>query len=183
VSFDSTPTQLLAFTSDVDAAGAVLHALERETRERRSSTASISRWICCAASRSPGVAILLLSETVDHGSQAKVEDALRSIGDTNTAIYALGFSTAKSEAALFADRNLPMKVGPWTRECPPSPPGGCMGKDPTRRPTNKAVQAWIAHAACSSAGLATVQESPLRVVSSTTCLRRLRNSPAVNTTL
>jgi VWFA-related protein len=145
VSFDSTPTQLLAFTSDVDAAGAVLHALEPGDKGAAILDGlNFSVDLLRSQPQPWRRAILLLSETVDHGSQAKVEDALRSIGDTNTAIYALGFSTAKSEAALFADRNLPMKVGgPGLENAHPSPPGGCMGKDPDPdAPTNKAVQAW-----------------------------------------
>lgn len=96
-------------------------------------------------------AILLISETLDRGSNLKLEDALRAITDTNTAIYSIGFSTGKSEASHYAYRELPGKptVGGKTlaglENANPNPPHGCMGKDPNPDPDatkNKAVQAY-----------------------------------------
>jgi VWFA-related protein len=40
--------------------------------------------------------LLLISETRDHGSQAKVEDVVTEIGKSNTAVYALAFSPSRS---------------------------------------------------------------------------------------
>ncbi len=40
--------------------------------------------------------LLLISETRDHGSQAKVEDVVAAIGQSNTAVYALAFSPSRS---------------------------------------------------------------------------------------
>ncbi len=83
-------------------------------------------------------AILLLSETVDRGSTVPLDDALRAVSDTNTAIYSLAFSTGKSEAAHYGARELPGNPHP-------NPPTGCMGKDPDPDPDatqNKAVQAF-----------------------------------------
>ena len=40
--------------------------------------------------------LLLISETRDHGSKAKIEDLVASIGQTNTLMYALAFSPALS---------------------------------------------------------------------------------------
>ncbi|HVP55783.1 MAG TPA: VWA domain-containing protein [Candidatus Eisenbacteria bacterium] len=40
--------------------------------------------------------VLLIGETRDHGSQAKAEDVVRSLGDSNVVVYALSFSPAKS---------------------------------------------------------------------------------------
>ena len=37
-------------------------------------------------------AILLLSETIDHGSHTSLDQALRAVEDTNTIIYSVGFS-------------------------------------------------------------------------------------------
>ena len=82
-------------------------------------------------------AILLVSETVDRGSQLKLEDALRTISDTNTTIYSIGFSTGRSEVAHYASRELPTQPmqpkGSWlaleNRHSNPSK--GCMGKDTT----------------------------------------------------
>lgn len=145
VGFDSSPTLVHGFTSDTDAAGAALHDLEPGDKGA-AILDGLKFSVDLLRSQPPPWrrAILLISETADHGSQATLEDALRAIGDTNTAIYALGFSTAKSEAAYFADRNLPISVGgPGLENAHPNPPGGCMGKDPDPdAPRNKAVQAW-----------------------------------------
>jgi len=40
--------------------------------------------------------LLLISETRDHGSQAKVEDVVAEIGQSTTAVYALAFSPSRS---------------------------------------------------------------------------------------
>jgi VWFA-related protein len=96
-------------------------------------------------------AILLVSETLDRGSHLKLEEALRTISDTNTAIYSIGFSTGKSEAAHYASRELPTQPsqpkGSWLslENHHPNPPNGCMGKDPEPGPDathNKVVQAY-----------------------------------------
>ena len=145
VGFDSSPTLLQGFTSDVDAAGAALHDLEPGDKGAAILDGLKFSVDLLRAQPPPWRrAILLISETVDHGSRTRIEDALHAIGDTNTAIYALGFSTAKSEAAHYANRELPTKVvGLGLENEHPNPPGGCMGKDPDPdAPTNKAVQAW-----------------------------------------
>ena len=83
-------------------------------------------------------AILLVSETIDRGSELTVDDAVRDLSDTNTAIYSFGFSTGKSEAAHYAYRELP---GSHRYS---NPPNGCMGKDPVPDPDathSKTVQA------------------------------------------
>jgi VWFA-related protein len=91
-------------------------------------------------------AILLISESLDRGSQIKLEDAIRAVSDSNTAIYAIGFSTGKSEAAHYAHRELPTQAPTWAmgpntlqpgsftifalQNHIPNPPHGCMGKVP-----------------------------------------------------
>ena len=50
-------------------------------------------------------AVLLISETVDHGSRVTLDDALREISDTNTAIYSLGFSSSKSDVKHEASKS------------------------------------------------------------------------------
>ena len=97
-------------------------------------------------------AILLISETLDRGSHLTLDEALRSISDTNTVIYSIGFSTGKSEAAHYASRQLPTAPiephGSWLalENRRPNPPNGCMGKDPDDPDPdithNKAVQAY-----------------------------------------
>jgi hypothetical protein len=85
-------------------------------------------------------AILLVSETLDRGSQTTLEQAVRAVTDTNTTIYAVAFSTGKSEAAHYAARQLPTQPsgrpsGILSLENHhPNPPNGCMGKDPEPDP-------------------------------------------------
>jgi VWFA-related protein len=68
-------------------------------------------------------AILLLSETEDHGSRIKLEDALREISDTNTSIDSLAFSSTKAVLKHESKRMI-------SSDHTPGPPGGCMSKDP-----------------------------------------------------
>jgi VWFA-related protein len=85
-------------------------------------------------------AILLISETVDRGSETTVEQAVRDITNTNTTIYSIGFSTAKSEAAHYAARQLPTQPSGRPKGLlslenhHPNPQHGCMGKDPNPDP-------------------------------------------------
>jgi VWFA-related protein len=82
-------------------------------------------------------AILLLSETNDHGSKLKAADALKAISDTNTAIYSMGFSSTRAQVGHEASE---MLGGGG-----PGPAGGCMADDPTIDPLakkNKVVQAY-----------------------------------------
>ena len=76
-----------------------------------------------------------------------MDDALRAISDTNTAIYSLAFSSGKADAAHYAYHELPVTrtengfaIG---SNAYPGPAHGCMGKDPDPDATrNKAVQAF-----------------------------------------
>jgi VWFA-related protein len=119
VAFGSTPKLLQNFTPDPAPLEAAIHNLTPGD-----SGAAILDAIAYAVSllqdQPPQFrrAILLFSETLDHGSQTTLDDALRVIGDTNTAIYGLGFSTVKGEAGrrsahAFADST-------------PGPTHGCM---------------------------------------------------------
>jgi VWFA-related protein len=93
-------------------------------------------------------AILLVSETLDRGSRLTLEQAVHAVSDTNTSIYSVGFSTAKSEAVHYASRQLPINAegGGLRFENPyPNPPHGCMGKDPDPDPDgahNKLAQLY-----------------------------------------
>jgi VWFA-related protein len=145
VTFDSEPTLLQAFTPDInvvqaafsrldagDSGAAILDALAFSVDQLRNQPPQYRR------------AVLLLSETLDRGSQKKLEDALRAISDTNTAIYSLAFSSDKAAAGNYASHELPTKSGGAGLANPnPNPPHGCMGKDPDPEATqNKANQAY-----------------------------------------
>jgi VWFA-related protein len=147
VEFDSTPSLLLGFTSDADAAGASLDDLD--AGDKGGAILDAIKFSVDLLRRQPPNyrrAILLISETNDRGSQTQLEDALRAIAETNTAIYSLGFSSGKADAAHYADRELPIHTGPdgvVLANSHPGPPHGCMGKDPDPdATTNKAAQAF-----------------------------------------
>ncbi len=169
VAFDSQPTLLQNFTSDIDTAAAAISDLTPGcTRQHHLDNCASPLAVHNLPLGDNGAAILdslgfsvdllrnqpsqyrrailLISETLDRGSNLKLEDALRAISDTNTVIYSIGFSTGKSEASHYAARELPTQPGGlWMENHHPNPPNGCMGKDPDPDPDathNKAVQAY-----------------------------------------
>jgi VWFA-related protein len=147
VAFDSAARVVQDFTPNVDAAGAALHDLDEG--DKGAAILDGLEFSVDMLRRQPTNyrrAILLISETIDRGSQTKMEEALRAISDTNTTIYSLGFSSGKADAAHYASRELPFQNGAdgiKLENAHPGPPHGCMGKDPDPDATqNKAVQAF-----------------------------------------
>jgi VWFA-related protein len=123
VEFDSEARLALAFTPDLNAVGEALRSLE--PGDRGAAILDGLRFSVDLLRRQPLTyrrAILLISETVDHGSKANLEQALHDVSDTNTAIYSLNFSSGKSavthEAALIY------------HDPTPGPAGGCMSRGP-----------------------------------------------------
>ncbi len=105
VTFDSTPQLLLPFssrTSDAskllanltagDRGAAILDAVAFAVAQLRTQPASYRR------------AILLLSETIDQGSKTTLNEALRLISDTNTAMYSFGFSSTRAAVSHEASK-------------------------------------------------------------------------------
>ena len=76
-------------------------------------------------------AIVSISETLDHGSRARFEDALRAIDDTNTTIYTLGFSTTKAD--MKRDEH------EFNSDYTPAPTHGCLAKDQSNGSENHPV--------------------------------------------
>jgi VWFA-related protein len=169
VAFDSQPTLLQNFTSNLDsAADAIADLTPGCSRQHHLENCASPLAIHNLSLGDNGAAILdalgfsvdllrnqppeyrrailLISETLDRGSHLKLEEAIRAISDTNTVIYSIGFSTGKSEAAHYAARELPTQPGGlWMENHHPNPPTGCMGKDPDPDPDathNKAIQAY-----------------------------------------
>ncbi len=153
VAFDSHATLERKFTSDTDAAAAAVAGLIPScTRQRNLDDCAMpeadngaaildsigfSVDLLRAQPAEYRRAILLVSETLDRGSHMTLDDAVRAISDTNTAIYSIGFSTGKSEAGHYGASELGGSR--------PNPPHGCMGKDPDPDPDatqKKAVQAY-----------------------------------------
>ena len=105
VTFDSTPQLLMPFssrTSDAskllasltagDRGAAILDAVAFAVAQLRTQPASYRR------------AILLLSETIDQGSKTTLNEALRLISDTNTAMYSFGFSSTRAAVSHEASK-------------------------------------------------------------------------------
>jgi VWFA-related protein len=138
VEFDSTAGVSLSFTADLEKVNRKF-----QNMEQGDAGAAIFDGLGVAVemlSKQPTTyrrAILLISETLDHGSKLKLDAALRSISDTNTAIYSVGFSSTRS--AMKHETEEMLGSGE------PGPPGGCMATDPNADPAakkNKAVQAY-----------------------------------------
>jgi VWFA-related protein len=121
IGFDSTPHLLRPFTPHTadasqqlanlragDPGGAILDGVAFAVAQLRAQPARYRR------------AILLLSETIDHGSKTSLGEALRLISDTNTTMYSFGFSSTSSavshEASKFNSNE-------------PGPARGCFSRD------------------------------------------------------
>jgi VWFA-related protein len=116
VGFDSAPELLQDFTPDVDAVTDTIHYLDSSIDG--DGGAAILDGLGFALDllrRQPPEyrrAILLLSETNDRGSKLKLQEALRAVSDTNTAIYSIAYSTGNTDASEYASRELPTKSMP-----------------------------------------------------------------------
>jgi VWFA-related protein len=98
VAFDSRVHLLQDFTSNLadigktiqasptgDSGAAILDALTFSINMLRKQPPEMRR------------AVLLVSGTVDHGSQTTLHQAVRTVSETNTVIYSVAFSTSKAE--------------------------------------------------------------------------------------
>jgi len=120
IGFDSTPHLVQPFTPNTDQASrrianlnegdggaAILDAVAFAVDQLRNQPPSYRR------------AILLLSETIDQGSETTLDEAVHLMSDTNTAIYTFAFSSTSSavkhEASKFDSKN-------------PGPAHGCFSK-------------------------------------------------------
>lgn len=130
IGFDSEPRLLKNFTPEMNAIGETLHDLEPGDSDAAIYDA-LSFAVEQLQKQPPGYrrAILLISETVDHGSRMALEDAVRAVSDTNTIIYSFAFSSSKSAAGHQASR--------MVNDPDPGPPGGCFADDPNANPAEK----------------------------------------------
>jgi VWFA-related protein len=122
IGFDSTPRVLLPFTPDTAAASRQLASLQPGD-----PGAAILDGVAFAVAQlrtqppSYRRAILLLSETVDQGSNTTLNEALRLISDTNTTMYSFGFSSTRSSVSHEASK--------LSRQEEPGPAHGCFSHD------------------------------------------------------
>ncbi len=127
VAFDSHPELVQKFTPHMDRVEVALNNLEAgDSKAAILDALTFAVNILRVQPPEYRRAILLLSETIDHGSSTTLAEALRAVGDTNTVIYSAAFSSTRSDA-----KNEASKISqPET----PGPPGGCMAKDPEADP-------------------------------------------------
>lgn len=122
IGFDSRPHLLLDFTPETarashqlanlrpgDPGAAIMDAVAYAVAQLRAQPSTYRR------------AILLLSETVDQGSNTTLSEALRLISDTNTTMYSFGFSSARSAVSHEAHK--------FSRDEEPGPQHGCFSRD------------------------------------------------------
>jgi len=126
VGFDSSPVVVQDFTPDIGLAAHGIQALIDDNNGDNGAAILDSVGFSVDLLRKQPLeyrrAILLVSETNDHGSQMKLADALRAISDTNTAIYSIGFSSGRDEIKHESAKAL--------GDSTPGPARGCMSRDP-----------------------------------------------------
>jgi VWFA-related protein len=126
IGFDSTPHLLTPFTANtadisqqlanltagdqasVDQGAAILDGVAFAVAQLRTQPASYRR------------AILLLSETIDQGSKTTLNEALRLISDTNTAMYSFAFSSTRAAVSHEASK---------LSDSTPGPAHGCFSRE------------------------------------------------------
>jgi VWFA-related protein len=133
IAFDSKSRIEQDFTEDTDAAADAIAALpDGDTGAAILDAVNFGIRLLGAQPPSYRRAVLLFSETADNSSQTGLEDAVRAVEETNTAIYAFGFSTTQA-AVKHETSKLPAPGGTsYSNE--PYKPGGCMSKDPKADP-------------------------------------------------
>ena len=126
VGFDSSPVLVQDFTPDLEAAAHGIQALIADNNGDDGAAILDSIGFSIDLLRKQPLqyrrAILLISESNDRGSQLRLDEALREISDTNTAIYSIGFSSGVSDLK----HNSAKALGDPT----PGPAHGCMSRDP-----------------------------------------------------
>lgn len=134
VSFDSQVHLEQGFNEDVERSANVLGALS--AGDQGAAILDGLTFATAQLAKRPAKdrrAILLLSETIDSGSQTSLDETLRAINDTNTAIYSFGFSSVKT-ALKHEGAKLPNPFGRTKYSSTPYKAGGCMSRDPDADP-------------------------------------------------
>ena len=166
VAFDSSPQVAVPFAANnVDAASAALQNLEPGDHGAAILDAlSYSVYLLRSAPVGYRRAILLLSETIDHSSRTPLKDSLRSISDTNTAIYSAAFSSTKSYAAY--------QGGEIMDDSIPGPAHGCFAKDPNAEADEVSANRWVQYFDCLGLLAPPLRAAKLAVLSTAYALQR-----------
>ncbi|HTU32635.1 MAG TPA: VWA domain-containing protein [Candidatus Acidoferrum sp.] len=133
VAFDSAPRLVEDFTPNTMAAANTISSLHKGDQGAAILDA-LSFGIDLLRKQPPEYrhVVLLFGETEDRGSRTGLDEAVRAVDDTNTAIYSFAFSTTKA-AVKHEGSKLPRPGGtPYTDT--PYGPGGCMSRAPDADP-------------------------------------------------
>jgi VWFA-related protein len=126
IGFDSTPHLLTPFTTSTADASRQLSNLSAGDHSSADQGAALLDGVAFAIAQlrtQPANyrrAILLLSETIDQGSKTTLNEALRLISDTNTAMYSFAFSSTRAAVSHEASK--------FTQETP-GPTHGCFSRE------------------------------------------------------
>jgi VWFA-related protein len=120
IAFDRTPHVVQPFTSNTDEASGQLANL-KEGNGGASILDAVAFAVDQLRTQPPTYrrAILLLSETIDQGSETTLDDAVHLLSDTNTSFYSFAFNSTHSAVAHEAS-----KFDSKT----PNPAHGCFSK-------------------------------------------------------
>lgn len=125
VGYDSSPVLVQNFTEDNDLAAKGIQALiDDNNGDDKAATLDSLAFSIDLLRKQPiqyRRAILLIAESHDRGSKTRLDEALKAISDTNTAIYAIGFSSGTNEVGKQVE-----KLG----SAQPGPAHGCFSRDP-----------------------------------------------------
>lgn len=125
VGYDSSPVLVQDFTPNDDVAAKAISALiDDDSGDPGAATLDSLGFAIDLLRKQPlqyRRAILLVSESHDRGSKLRLEEAVRAISDTNTAIYAIGFSSGAADS-----KGEMANLG----QSQPGPSGGCMSRNP-----------------------------------------------------
>ncbi len=117
-------SQQLANLRKGDSGGAILDGVAFAIGQLRAQPARFRR------------AVLLISETIDHGSKTPLNEALRLISDTNTRVYSFGFSSTRAAVAHEASKygaahpaSSTGSIGVELKNSEPGPAHGCFSRD------------------------------------------------------
>jgi VWFA-related protein len=127
IGFDSTPHLLTPFTSNTADASRQLSNLSAGDHSSADQGAAILDAVAFAVAQlrtQPAHyrrAILLLSETIDQGSTTTLNEALRLISDTNTAMYSFAFSSTRAAVSHEASK--------FSQDETPGPAKGCFSRE------------------------------------------------------
>jgi hypothetical protein len=134
VAFDSTPTLVHRFSANLDSIATTLASQDPgDPQANILDAVSFSVDLLRAQPTTYRRAVLLISESHDSTSHTTLDQALRAISDTNTAIYTMGFSGNKAETAAEAKKWGYVGLPPLE----PGPEKGCFSHDPK---TDKGVK-------------------------------------------